>query len=103
MKNRNLVRLGVLCLLIVGTLSGVSRAQAAKNGSVTGNVLDPAGDSIPGAAVELDAPDTAPHATHTAADGSFSFAGLPSGTYLIRVWAEGFSSLEQSSVGYEHR
>ena len=98
MKTRNLVRFGVLCLFIAGTLPCVSKAQAANNGSVTGKVVDPAGASVPNAAVELDTPDAVPHEIRSAADGSFSFAGLPSGTYFIKVQAEGFTPLEQSSV-----
>ena len=98
MKIQNLVRLGALCLSMGGALPRFSRAQMANSGSVVGTVVDPTGDPVANAAVELDAPDSAPRQTHSAADGSFSFVELPSGTYVLKAQSEGFAVLQQSSV-----
>lgn len=98
MHIRNAVRFGALCLALWGTLPRLSPAQSASTGSVVGRVLDPSRVTVASAAVELDAPDSAPRRTHTAADGSFAFLQLPSGTYLIKIQAEGFAPLQQSSV-----
>lgn len=98
MKIKNLVRIGALCLSMGGALPRFSSAQMASSGSVAGTVVDPSGDPVANAAVELDAPDSAPRQTHSAADGSFSFVELPSGTYVIKAQAEGFAMLQQTSV-----
>ena len=92
------MRLGALCLFAGGMLPCVSFAQAATSGSVIGTAIDPSGRVVSNAAVELDAPDTVPRKTHSGADGSFAFSMLPSGTYVIKVQAEGFTPLQQTSV-----
>ena len=98
MHIKNLVRLGALGLLIGGTLPRISMAQSVSSGSVFGSVIDPNGNSVANASVELDAPDNSPRQTRSSADGTFTFSNLPSGTYFIRVQADGFAPLQQSSV-----
>jgi len=92
------MRLGALCLFVGGMLPRAEFAQVATSGSVVGTVIDPSGGVISNAVVELDPPDSAPHQTHSGGDGSFAFSGLPSGSYIVKVQAEGFAPLEQSSV-----
>ena len=92
------MRLGVLCLFVGGMLPRADFAQVATSGSVVGTVVDPSGGVISNALVELGLPDSPPRQMHSAADGSFAFSGLPSGTYLIQVQTQGFAPLQQSSV-----
>lgn len=98
MHIKNLVRLGALGLLIGGTLPRISMAQSVSSGAVFGSVIDPNGNSVANASVDLDAPDISPRQTRSSADGTFTFSNLPSGTYSIRVQADGFAPLQQSSV-----
>lgn len=92
------MRFGAILLLLGVILPCANFAQVSTGGSVVGTVIDPSGGVIPKAFVELDLPDSAPHATRSAADGSFVFSSLPSGTYVIKVEAAGFAPLELTSV-----
>jgi hypothetical protein len=72
-------------------LGGVS--AAAQNGRITGQVTDPQGKTISGAAVQVvNQEGTLQHDTKTDASGTYAFADLPPGTYLIVVQAEGFDA-----------
>jgi hypothetical protein len=64
---------------------------AAGSASVTGVVLDTSGATIPGAAVSLTTEDRSKRQTSiSGANGEFSFARLPPGSYLVEVTAKGF-------------
>lgn len=92
-------RLCALSLAVVGVSPLVSSAQLSNTGSVVGTVAGPDGGAVPNAQVKLSEPDAPAHSTTSAADGSFSFTQLPSGSdYMIEVRAAGFAPLQQSSV-----
>ncbi len=88
-----------LSLCMVGASPLVSLSQSSNTGLVTGTVIGPDGGAISNAQVTLAEPDFPARKSSTAADGSFSFAQLPSsGDYGIKVQASGFAPLQQSSV-----
>lgn len=69
--------------------------QAAGKGTITGRAVDSKGAGIGNAQVSVSITATAPEivqphtaATQTAADGTFSFAGLPPGSYMVCAGAE---------------
>lgn len=66
---------------------------------LTGTVLDPSSAEIADAKVELVVPDgTVVAVTATNGSGSFSFTGLPLGTYKLVVQALGFRDFSQEIV-----
>lgn len=71
----------------------------ATDATVSGSVLDVAGKGIPGAAVSVrnEATNSA-RQTVSAADGKFSVADLPAGTYSIEVSAPSFASSRRTGV-----
>lgn len=95
---RSLVRLGALGLLLGGSPLPRASAQSAKTGSVIGTVTDPNGHSVSSALIELSAPDSSPRQTRTLSDGTYTFSHLPSGLYLLKVNADNFAPLQESSV-----
>jgi len=85
-----------LCL----TVSVVPTALGQQiTGSLTGTVQDVSGAVIPGAQILLTNDNSGTtQRTETNAQGYFTLAGIFSGTYTVRVEAEGFSSLERTNV-----
>lgn len=66
-------------------------AEAQGTAQIAGVVLDAQGSAVPGADIALAASGRLGERTATsAADGSFSFTGLPSGAYRLIVTAPGF-------------
>lgn len=57
----------------------------AGSGSIAGIVTDNTGATVATAAVELSGNGQAPRTTNSGADGSYSFAGVPAGTYTLTV------------------
>lgn len=75
-------------------------AQAGlTQGSVSGTVADRTGAVISGARIVLDSEDhSVERSTTTAADGTYSLVGLPSGTWQIQVLASGFRAYINPAV-----
>jgi hypothetical protein len=68
-------------------------APAQGAGNVTGIVLDVSGASVPGAQVSLMHEDgTELHTMVSEGKGEFNFTGIPPGSYLVIVNAEGFAT-----------
>ena len=66
--------------------------SAEGSASVAGTVLDASGATISGANVRLSHGDgSQPHTMMSEANGEFSFAMLPAGSYLVTVNAKGFA------------
>lgn len=90
MKRILFTLLSALVLLVA--ISAQSNAQS----SVAGTVKDQNGDAISGATVTLQG--SQPRVgltTATDREGAFSFSGVPSGDYTLRVLAHGFAVSEQ--------
>lgn len=72
-------------------------AVTATTGTVQGTVTNPAGQPIAGAMVRLLSGTTEVATTTTNADGQFTFAKVPQGSYTIRVEAAGFETKTQAA------
>ncbi|HYK62139.1 MAG TPA: TonB-dependent receptor [Bryobacteraceae bacterium] len=82
------MRASALCLFAAAMLTAQSTA------TVRGVVLDPSGAAIPNAALDLSGPNGAHQTTAANEAGGYSFTGLASGDYSLRVAAAGFAPSE---------
>jgi hypothetical protein len=73
-------------------LAGALFAQ--EGGAIRGDVTDPSGALVPGAAVTLAGPGGLTRKTATTELGKYEFEGLAAGRYRIRVEAQGFTPFE---------
>ncbi len=74
-------------------------AQAGSRGTVTVTVLDPSGSVIPSAALELVDTDTGSvRKGATTGVGTYSFVGLPIGTYRLTIVKTGFGTQVHNQV-----
>jgi hypothetical protein len=73
-------------------------AQAPSSGTIRGQVTDPSGAMVGGAAVLLTAPDGKSLEFATNKDGSYEATGLAPGTYTVKVVAEGFGQFTAANV-----
>jgi len=72
------------------TAAPASRGQA-DFGSLTGQVLDPSGAAIPGAAVSITASSAQSLKTKTNKEGFYEFKALAPGKYVVKVTSRGFA------------
>src|ERR1700732_5494095 len=89
------MRVWVLCIVVsfvfgLLTTSSSLRAQVPTAGTLRGQVSDPSGSTVSGAAVLLTAPNGNSVDAVTNKDGSYELTGLAPGTYTVKVVAEGF-------------
>ena len=91
MKQRIVLCLGLLC-----ASPGSARAQTSQP-ALQGVVTDQSGSSVPSALVQAIGPKGEQRQA-TGADGHYSFAMLPPGTYRLRFIAKGFSVGEKQGV-----
>ena len=81
----------LVCLLVLFVPSRLA-AQIA-TGGITGTVLDPSGAAVPGAKITLtNVATNVQAATVSTSTGTYSFNGLPPGTYTIQASAGGFKN-----------
>ena len=86
-------------LSLVWTMSSiVCVAQLSSTGIVSGAVIAPDGNPVPGAVVTLSGIDSPAHTVSSAADGSFLVKELSSGSYTLKATSAGFAPHEESSV-----
>ncbi len=91
----------LVLLAVVSGTANLSHAQVLY-GSLVGNVTDPNGAVIPGAAVVATSEDTGLSQTgRTDASGAYQFVNLPPGHYSVKVSAPGFKSYERRGLGVE--
>src|SRR5438105_204080 len=74
-----------LFTLVIGYSVGVFAQGRA---SLTGSISDEVGASIVGAMVTLTSAEGAQRTTTSSADGTYSFSGLTTGKYRVRVSAK---------------
>ena len=94
----NLIVLAFVGLLTI-TAVPVSHAvpQTAATGALIGEVLDPTGQGIPGASVELKNQEmAASRSTVSDEEGRFVFTLLPPGTYQVTVQKDGYSQAKSA-------
>jgi len=71
----------------------------SSSGTITGRVLDPSGQTIPGATVTLTKTDTRDVRTFTTTvTGDFVFTGLQPGPYSLKIQASGFKIVEKTDL-----
>jgi Carboxypeptidase regulatory-like domain/TonB dependent receptor len=73
-------------------------AQTPATGTLRGQVTDPSGATVSGAAVLLTAPDGKSLDFSTKPDGSYEAVGLAPGSYTVKVVAEGFGQFTANNV-----
>jgi hypothetical protein len=73
-------------------------AQLTSTGVVSGTVIAPDGNPGSGTVVTLSGIDGPAHTVSSAADGSFLFNELPSGSYTLKATSPGFAPYVESSV-----
>src|SRR5215212_4316219 len=82
-------------IALIVLLAAAMCAQQGSNGSISGTVTDPSGQSVPGAKVkvvsELNGEDKS---TLTNEVGDFFFPAMSPGSYVVRIEAPGFRPLE---------
>jgi hypothetical protein len=91
----------IQCLLLVALLLLSARVlRADVTGAILGNVTDPSGASVPGAAVRLSNPDTGlTRATTTDPTGFYQFLAIPVGeNYVVEVEVTNFRKSTQSGI-----
>jgi len=96
----SLIRCGMelaLLLAILGIL--VARAWAVVGGGISGTVTDPQGRVVPGAQVTaIELSTNLKQVTQTDEKGFYSLAGLPVGTYEIRIEVRGFKQYNETNL-----
>ncbi len=85
--------------ILLTWLSAQSFAQSITSGAITGTVTDPSGAAIPHASVTLTNTATnTSRRTMTNGDGTYRFAFLPPGTYMVTASAKGFQTLQHGNL-----
>src|SRR5207249_4389473 len=91
-------RLSYVLMILLITLGFALRAQIT-GGGIIGNVTDPSGATLAGAAVEAANVDTGVvNKTVTNDAGKYEFPLLPAGRYVVRVEASGFQRATTSDI-----
>jgi Carboxypeptidase regulatory-like domain/TonB-dependent Receptor Plug Domain len=87
-----------LVLTLLCAASSWSQEQIT-TGTVKGDITDPKGGGVAGAAIEIKNLDTNLTRTDsTNADGHFTFLNLPPGRYTLTITKQGFATVEQQNV-----
>lgn len=88
----------VVFVLVVGFITHATGVPAfGQTLSLSGRVSDPQRGAVNDAVVTLTAPGGAnPRTVRTGADGTFSFPGLASGSYVLQIDAPGFQRSTQT-------
>ena len=100
MTRLRFVVLAVMMTAIGLTFHSKMHAQGKSiTASLSGTVTDPSGARVPKATLKLTNPDLGIARLDTAgAEGEFTFALLPSGTYVLEVSAPGFKTTRQNGI-----
>jgi hypothetical protein len=88
-----------LPLVLLALLVAAPLAAQSVSGSISGLVVDPSGQVVPGATVTLVDEQTGTNrATVSNETGAFVFSSVQSGRYLVRVEIAGFRTFERQSI-----
>src|SRR5262249_21772301 len=80
--------------LLLSALLAISISHAQTTGTIKGVVTDESGAVVPAAAVSLTGKGIQ-KAVQSQADGTYTFAGLPTGQYTVHAAVAGFSPFEK--------
>ena len=93
------VRPFATAISIFALLSCALPAQQVRQSTISGRVLDPSGASVPAATIRIYSRDNAVRQVAQSGDnGSYSFARVPAGEYLIEARTEGLDQASPVSV-----
>jgi len=95
--NRNNTRIVTPLAKTLWVLLAASSAMLADS-TLTGRVLDPRGNAVPGATVRLQARSGRRAAAASDAEGRYALGALPDGEYRLSVEAPGLAGTEQAIV-----
>ncbi|MGD0200490.1 MAG: TonB-dependent receptor [Bryobacteraceae bacterium] len=84
------------CLAVAGLLAAALCAFA--DGSLSGRVLDPQGNVVPGAPVRLETSTGYRLSAKSDSEGRYRFGSVPNGSYQLKADAPGFAGVTQSIV-----
>jgi outer membrane receptor protein involved in Fe transport len=84
------------CLAVAGLLASAMCAFA--DGSLSGRVLDPQGNVVPGAPVRLETSTGYRLSAKSDSEGRYRFGSVPNGSYHLKADAPGFAGATQSIV-----
>ena len=88
----------LLAALVLAVLAAPAQAQRM-TAELSGSVVDESGAAVPGADVTLtNESSSAVRRSVTNANGFFSFAAVPAGSYKLLVALSGFSSFEVTGL-----
>ena len=80
----------VITALVIVCLFGIGQAASVQSRTISGTVVDPAGQGIPGVAIELREGPSAQRRTTSDAAGAWKFDGVAAGDYVVRFTLSGF-------------
>ena len=93
------VRPFATAISIFALLSCALPAQQVRQSTISGRVLDPSGATVPAATIRIYSRDNAVRQVAQSGDnGSYSFARVPAGEYLIEARTEGLDQASPVSV-----
>src|ERR1700680_3335010 len=98
MKVRLLYRGVSFFFTLLLTANIPARAQVPTTGTLRGQVIDPSGSTVSGAAVLLTAPNGNSVDSVTNKDGFYEVTGLAPGTYTVKIVAEGLGLFTASNI-----
>src|SRR5271169_3039173 len=87
--------LGIITFaLCIATIAG-----AQENATITGQVTDPSGAAVPGAAITVVRASTGQvRTTQSSGAGFFEISGLAVGTYNLKAVAPGFKTYDKTGI-----
>ena len=85
-----------MCVLLLAAMAGSAVADGPETGLVSGVVTDASGTPLPGVSVIITG-DRGEKATVTGEDGSYRFALLVPGSYVIKAELEGMGTADETA------
>lgn len=96
---RNLIRFGSCLVLALFTVTTAS-AQSVNDGTLTGTVYSPTGETVGGATIKITSPAlvTGERTATSSAEGHYVFLSLPRGTYSLTATMSGYKTYSTRDI-----